>query len=297
MSANQDSMTMPHIAGGSQTGSAPELEYSAVRNDSLAMFGAALGGAILGMMLTLVVLAIINGGTLDFSLDKRTAIFQANIEQIDRNVGAVSSNIDAVAQRTTDLQVQLETLRGLMGNQDGTFEEIDNAIAELNATSTQFNAFVTALTNAVNSAQTGAASTADMQEAAPEAMAAPASPAADSGDDSVADGGVSVMAHESLSADSVSVMLFVDENGSGIPDDGETSLVGITVSLVDADGAAVSTDMTGDAGLLFESLAVGEYQVVVEDALGYTLSGEEVNVSVSEEAEAGQAVYIAVAAE
>ena len=46
---------------------APELEYKAASQDSLSMFFAAVGGAVLGMLATLLILALINGGKLDFS--------------------------------------------------------------------------------------------------------------------------------------------------------------------------------------------------------------------------------------
>ena len=64
MSVHSESleMTTPDAAN-QEAESAPELEYKSVRNDSLSMFGAAIGGAILGMLLTLLVLAMINGGT------------------------------------------------------------------------------------------------------------------------------------------------------------------------------------------------------------------------------------------
>ena len=42
---------------------APELEYKAASQDSLSMFFAAIGGAVLGMLATLLVLALVNGGT------------------------------------------------------------------------------------------------------------------------------------------------------------------------------------------------------------------------------------------
>jgi len=38
---------------------APELEYRAASHDSLSMFFAAIGGAVLGMLATLLVLALI----------------------------------------------------------------------------------------------------------------------------------------------------------------------------------------------------------------------------------------------
>ena len=88
MSVHQESLEMSRPVERVQE--PPSLEYNAVRNDSLTMFGAAIGGAVLGMLLTLLVLAVINGGTLSFSGGARLDLLEASVARIDENVGAVS---------------------------------------------------------------------------------------------------------------------------------------------------------------------------------------------------------------
>ena len=73
MSVHQESLEMSKPEERTET--APELEYRAVSHDSLSMFLAAIGGAILGMLLTLLILALINGGTLSFTGGERLAVF------------------------------------------------------------------------------------------------------------------------------------------------------------------------------------------------------------------------------
>jgi hypothetical protein len=143
----------------------PTLEYNAVRNDSLTMFGAAIGGAILGMLLTLLVLAVINGGTLSFSGGQRLDVLEASLTRIDENVGAVSYNVDLVAQQAQALQTELATLEGDMGEDfaavEGTIGELRGAVDTLNRSTSQFSAFLTALDQALSDA------TSELDEVAP----------------------------------------------------------------------------------------------------------------------------------
>jgi hypothetical protein len=77
MSVSHESLDMARPVERSEQ--PPDLEYNAVRNESLTMFGAAIGGAILGMLLTLLVLAVINGGTLSFSGGERLDVLEASV--------------------------------------------------------------------------------------------------------------------------------------------------------------------------------------------------------------------------
>jgi hypothetical protein len=143
----------------------PSLEYNAVRNDSLTMFGAAIGGAVLGMLLTLLVLAVINGGTLSFSGGERLNVLEASVARIDENVGAVSTNVDIVAQQAQSLQTQLATLEGDLGDDIATVNtniaELRGAVDTLNRSTSQFGTFLTALDQALSEA------TSAMEEAVP----------------------------------------------------------------------------------------------------------------------------------
>lgn len=149
MSVHQESL---EITRPMEREKAPELEYNTVRNDSLTMFGAAIGGAVLGMLLTLLVLAVINGGTLSFTGGQRLAELEARYTRLDENIGAVSQNVDIVAQQARTLQAQVTTVESSLGQDVATLE---TAVDELGRTSTQFTTFLTALESALAEATQG----------------------------------------------------------------------------------------------------------------------------------------------
>ncbi len=128
---------------------APELEYQAFTQDSLSTYFAAIGGAILGMLLTLLVLAVINGGTLSFSGGERLTNFEAKLSRVDENVGTVSENLGVVAVQAQNIATQLATvetdLRNEMNKQDGDIANLGTSIATLDQTKQQFDAFMKAL--------------------------------------------------------------------------------------------------------------------------------------------------------
>jgi hypothetical protein len=63
--------------------------------------------------------------------------------------------------------------------------------------------------------------------------------------------------------------------------------------LVDAAGEPVAEAVGEESGALFEALEAGEYQVVVEDALGYELySQSTASVNITDEDVEGYVVYI-----
>ena len=152
MSVHQESLARPI----ERVEDPPELEYNAVRNDSLTMFGAAIGGAVLGMLLTLLVLAIINGGTLSFSGGERLAVMEASLTRIDENVGAVSYNVDVVAEQAKNIQTQLATVEATLsqeiesGAQD--LAAVEESVAELSQSAEQFKTFLVLLGEALNEA-------------------------------------------------------------------------------------------------------------------------------------------------
>ena len=89
----------------------PELEYKSASQDSLSMFFAAIGGAVLGMLATLLVLALINGGTLNFIHPERLAVLESNLTRVNENVGAVSTNVDNVAQQVTAMRSDIASAK------------------------------------------------------------------------------------------------------------------------------------------------------------------------------------------
>ena len=61
--------------------------------------------------------------------------------------------------------------------------------------------------------------------------------------------------------------VWLDADGDGVQDSGETGINGVTVKLLNASGAVVGTQVTaGDGGYLFTGLAGGAYSVVVDAA-------------------------------
>ena len=156
MSVHQESLDMSRPVEREKQ--PPTLEYNAVRNDSLTMFGAAIGGAVLGVLLTLLILAIINGGTLSFTGGARLDLLEANVDRINANVGAVSYNVDLVAQQAQTLQAQLATVESTLG---GDVAQLQTAVDTLNRSTTQFIVFLSALNEALSEAS------AAMEEAVP----------------------------------------------------------------------------------------------------------------------------------
>jgi len=148
MSVHSESLeiTTPDVPR-EQFESIPELEYRAARKDSLNMFGAAIGGAVLGMLLTLLVLAMINGGTLSFSGGERLDALEATTARINENVGSVSTNVDIVAEQAALMQAQLGTLESTLTSELATVNE---SIVVLEQTRSQFDAFIGAMTSALN---------------------------------------------------------------------------------------------------------------------------------------------------
>ena len=59
------------------------------------------------MLATLLVLALINGGTLNFVQPERLAVLETNLSRVDENLGVVSQNLDTVATEVTTVRDQM----------------------------------------------------------------------------------------------------------------------------------------------------------------------------------------------
>ncbi len=276
---------------------APELAYRAVSHDSLSMFLAAIGGAVLGMLLTLLILALINGGTLSFSGGERLTVFEATLERVNDNVGAVSTNVDLVSQQAQAVSDQLNSvesaLRAEMSDQDANLASLSTVVTELDVTRQQFDLFMGALGQAMSEMQ----GLTDEATEAPAAASEAAAPEAVAAEPAAAELFVpTILSSEEVPADAINVLLFVDANGNGTFDADESVVSGATVALFASDGPAVASASSTATGVLFGELSSGDYVVSVEDAAGYTLTSEaEATVTVADAAEAGQIVYISVA--
>lgn len=295
MSVHQESMEIKKPVERMEE--APELEYRAVSHDSLSMFLAAIGGAILGMLLTLLILALINGGTLSFSGGERLTVFEATLERVNENVGAVSANVDIVSQQAKALATQLgaaeQALRAEMAAQDGEIADLGEAVTALDRTREQFDLFVGALNDAM-------AAMAQVDNVSPvEAPAASKTPAASTA--SAVEATLlplSVVNSADVPAAALSVLLFIDGNANGALDEGESPVAGAAVALLDATGKALASEKSSDTGVLFSELAAGDYQISIEDSAGHQLLSEATAaVTVTEGASEGQIIYVPVAAE
>lgn len=259
---------------------APELEYKAASQDSLSMFFAAIGGAVLGMLATLLVLAIINGGTLNFTHPERLAVMEANLARVNENVGAVSQNVDTVAGQVTTVRDQLAVARSQMDNAQAQIDEQSNRLAAVQGSVTalaltgqKFDTFVAALDQAMVSMRKLDSSA---EVAVPAAIAAKPM----------------LVSDPAVQADAVAVLFFVDGNGNGVMDDAEANLTGIVLSVSDATGSQVGEYTSGDAGVLVQGLNPGAYTFAIVDAAGHATLSEEVAVTVSADAAEGQILYV-----
>lgn len=284
------------------------IESTSGGNESLALFGAAMGGALLGMLLTLLVLAIINSGTLRFSRASDVAnpvIQEEAFARVNESLGAVSANVDTVAGLVTTQQGDVaalnevvNTLSADLSDQGLSLSELGDTIAEFDETRAQFDLFLSALSDAVNVAQSGdAAQPIDDGPAvnsSTESTTADETSIATTLDDISADV-VTVASSEQVAANSIAVLLFSDSNADGLLSNTDQLLTGMNISLQDSSGETLASTETTDAGLIFENLEPGDYTVVVEGGQGLDMETVEVAATVDDGDDTGLLIYIPVA--
>jgi hypothetical protein len=142
----------------SHTEEPPKLEF-ARPNESLEALGAALGGAVLGVLATLLILAILNNGTLIFN-SAGSETLRANLTRIDENLGAVSHNVDVVSERLAALEGEegaIGQLQGSLTTLDASLVALDEEVSrqgvvmeELEVTRRNFDTFTAALAEALS---------------------------------------------------------------------------------------------------------------------------------------------------
>lgn len=281
MSVQNESLDMKN---SERKQAAPELEYKQASQDSLSMFFAAIGGAVLGMLATLLVLAIINGGTLNFTRPERMAVMEANLSRISENVGAVSQNVDLVATQVTEVRDQLASARSEMDvtvaqleSQSTSVDSLQTAVGALAVTGERFDTFVDALDQALISMRKlegGAVAEAPVSAIAAQPV---------------------LVNDAAVTPNAVAVLFFVDNNSNGMMDVAEVNLVDVKLSVSDADGNLVGEYTSGDAGIMVDNLAPGSYTFAVDDTAGHATLVEEVAVTVAEDATEGQILYVPMA--
>lgn len=266
---------------------APELEYKAATQDSLSMFFAAIGGAVLGMLATLLVLALINGGTLNFTHPERLAVMEANLTRVNENVGAVSQNIDTVAGQVNGIRDELAAAQTQLNNtltqlnaQGTTIDELNSAVDTLAVTGQKFDTFVLAMDQAIASMKK-----LDSSSAVPAAAEAPRASA-----------NPSVVSDSAVKPGEVAVLFFVDANGNGMMDDSENNVVGMKVAVSDTSGKSAGEYTSSDGGVLVKDLKPGAYKFTLAgNATNKVAGNNEVSVTVGRNDSKGQIVYVPVA--
>lgn len=266
----------------------PELEFNMSESEeSLTAYLSAIGGAVIGLLLTLLVLAIWNGGTLNFTNTSKVDALDATVTRVDENMAAVSTDLETLGERLAALEGEAGALAQLrdslttfdsslaaldqsLSDQGIHITELDLAVAELQVTRRNFDTFTSALIQVLAEMET------NQTGAAPVPM---------------------IVTSADVAADTVLVHLFVDANANSVMDGNEIEVAGTTIALTGPEGESVVAETREDSGARFEELVSGEYTVSVEDALGYELvSASAVAVTINTEAEAGQVVYYAVRA-
>ena len=294
MSVQNESL---EIKNNERKPAAPELEYKAASQDSLSMFFAAIGGAVLGMLATLLVLAVINGGTLNFTHPERLAVMEANLARVNENVGAVSQNVDAVAGQVTDVRdqlasarTQMDTAQTQLDDHSGQLDTVQGSVTALALTGQKFDTFVAALDQAMLSMRKleGGAEAAPVAADASVATADATTPAAIAAQPMLVN-------DAAVQPNAVAVLFFVDANGNSVMDADEANLTGVQMNVTDAAGEAVGDFTSGDAGVLVEGLNSGDYTFAIVDAAGHATLSEEVAVTVPADAAEGQILYVPMA--
>ncbi len=296
-----------------QTKQPPELEFSMPEvEESLTAYLSAIGGAIIGLLLTLLVLAIWNGGTLNFTNISRVNALEAGLTDVAGDLETVNTNVDALSERLilleqeagavvalqkslTDLDASLADLDSTLSAQGIRISELDSAVNDLQVTRRNFDLFTAALTDALSQMEASASATqSDTQAASRQSPSvssrqnddrAAASTRSSASTRQAASQPVeqaqpalpypepaSVLS-EDVAPDALLVYLFLDVNADGLFDSDENLIAGATVTLTSPDGRTVAAENdVGSAGTRFEELNAGQYTISVEDVQGYTLA-------------------------
>ncbi len=318
-----------------QTKQPPELEFSMPEvEESLTAYLSAIGGAIIGLLLTLLVLAIWNDGTLNFTNASKVNALEAGLTDVAADVEMVNANFDSLGQRivvleqeagaVAALQNSLAALDSSLSELDRTLNdqgihlgELNSAVEDLQVTRRNFDMFTAALADALALMESDA-SDLQPQSAAPSergqsSLPSSESPSADNAGSSIPTGTSDALTEtrmqpalalpepvrvvdQELAPDVLLIHLFLDVNADGAIDGDENLIAGATVIVTAPDGRTVAPkNNVGSAGALFEGLMAGEYTVTVDDVQGYTFASQNTAaITVDPEAGAGQALYFPV---
>ena len=309
-----------------QTKQPPELEFSMPEvEESLTAYLSAIGGAIIGLLLTLLVLAIWNGGTLNFTNISRVNAVQAGLTDVAADLKTINTNVDALGERLvlleqeagavaalqqslTELDASLTDLDRTLSEQGIQLSELDSAVNDLQVTRRNFDLFTAALTDALAQMQTGTSAAQPESASRPNDRRAAGSEASQASTRATTSQSneqarpalpypepAFVLSTE-VAPDALLVYLFLDVDADGLFDSNENLIAGATVTLTSPDGRTVAAENdVGSAGTRFVELNAGQYTISVEDVQGYTLASQSsAAFTVDPDAEAGHIFYFAV---
>lgn len=309
-----------------QTKQPPELEFSMPEvEESLTAYLSAIGGAIIGLLLTLLVLAIWNGGTLNFTNISKVNAVQAGLTDVAADLKTMNTNVDALGERLilleqedgavaalqqslTELDASLTDLDRTLSEQGIQLTELDSAVNDLQVTRRNFDLFTAALTDALAQMQTGTSAAQPESASRPNDRHAAGSEASQASTRATTSQSneqarpalpypepTFVLSTE-VAPNALLVYLFLDVNADGLFDSNENLIAGATVTLTSPDGRTVAAEnVVGAAGTRFVELNAGQYTISVEDVQGYTLASQSsAAVTVDPDAEAGHIIYFAV---
>lgn len=284
MSVHQESMA--HSAHGHE-----ELVVKDdISRDMVTLLLTALGGAIIGTLLTLFVLSAINGGTLRYGGGaSRLDAVELGYVQLSENVHANTVNMQS---QNEQFATDINSINDVVMGHSRSINQMAPMVARTSANSEQTSVLMSALEEAFGKASS-VATGADLM--VPEVGG---SDAVDGGGDA-ADIGPMVALIDStdvmnnLPSGMLTVLPFVDANGSGAMEIGEANEVGITASLIDAGGMTVATVESGDAGFNFRDVASGSYEFVIENGGAFeSLVGQSMPIEMG--ADNGQLIYVGI---
>ena len=173
LGTTEKAVTLEEITMELQTKQPPELEFSMPElEESLTAYLSAIGGAIIGLLLTLLVLAIWNGGTLNFTNISKVNALEAGLTDVASDLDGVNTSVDALGERivvmeqeagtVAALQKSLATLDASLTDLDSSLSEqgihiseLDSAVNDFQVTRRNFELFTAALTEALALMETG----------------------------------------------------------------------------------------------------------------------------------------------
>lgn len=256
-----------------------------ISRDMITLFLTALIGGIMGTLFTVFVLSLINGGSLRYAGGAKTldSVVEAHTV-LQSNVGQMAENI---ALQNDQFATDVNTLNEIVTGHSRSINQMAPMVARTNANSRQTSVLMSALEEAFT--KTSAVASGD------DLMVA------DLSGDGAADAGpaltlvTSSVSASNLPVGRVTILPFVDADGSGVQDAGELNEVGITASLIDTGDMSAATVVSGGAGFNFHDIAAGSYKFVIENGGAFaSLVGQSIPVELGAGDENGQLIYMGI---